>query len=105
MGAILFIFAIHFEFQIIKKLRKIKKPKSWFLATSLTIFFILGYIVNILCVIYEWAELQMIFGALVFLFGAIFLVLVVFISFKTYSAIFEAAERELGDSLKKKDDE
>lgn len=91
IGALLFMAAVYFEFKIIKKLRQIKKPISWSFLTFFTIFFILGYIVNVVSIIGEYVLLQQVFGALVFLFGAIFLLTVIVVSYKTYNAIFDAA--------------
>lgn len=92
VGAILFIIAVMFEFKIIKKLQQIKKPISWGFLTFFTIFFILGYIINVVSIVGEFQVLQQVFGALVFLFGAIFLLIVIIVSYKTYGAIFDAAE-------------
>lgn len=98
-GAIMFIIAILIERKIIKLLNKIKNPKSWKLEMFFTGFFFLGYILNIVSIFLEWEEVQLIFNGLVFLFGAIFLLLVVYLSFKTYSVIFKAAENEIGEDL------
>ncbi|UYP45640.1 hypothetical protein NEF87_001925 [Candidatus Lokiarchaeum ossiferum] len=92
IGAVLFAIAVVFEFKIIKKLKQIKKPISWAFLTFFTLFFILGYIVNIISIIWELEILQQVFGALVFIFGAIFLLIVIIVSFHTYGMIFEAAE-------------
>jgi len=92
IGAILFIVAVVFELKIINKLKQIKKPVSWNFLTFFTIFFFLGYVVNIVSIIFEYVEIQQIFGALVFLFGGVFVLLIIIVSFNTYGAIFEAAE-------------
>ena len=94
-GAVLFVYALMLEQQIIAKLKKIKQPHSWQMAMGLTAFFLVGYIVNIVAVVAELHELQMVFGALIFLFGGIFLSLVISISLKTYTAIFAAVEDEV----------
>ncbi len=91
-GALLFIVAVVFEFKIIKKLKQIKNPISWGFLTFFTIFFIFGYGVNIVSILGEFQVLQQVFGALIFLFGGIFLLLVIIVSYKTYVAIFDAAE-------------
>jgi len=93
VGAILFIYAITVEFKIINRLKQVKKPNKWRLATYLTIFFLLGYAINILCILLGWVEVQQIFGALVFAMGAVFVLLVISISHKTYTIIFEEAEK------------
>ncbi|QEE16937.1 hypothetical protein DSAG12_02768 [Promethearchaeum syntrophicum] len=92
IGAVLFLVAVIFELKIIKKLKQIKKSVSWNILTFFTIFFILGYVVNIVSIIGEFLVLQQVFGALVFLFGAIFLLLIIIVSYNTYGAIFDAAE-------------
>jgi len=92
IGAILFIVAVVFELKIIKKLKQIKKPVSWNFLTFFTIFFFLGYVVNIVSIIGEFIVLQQVFGALVFLLGGVFVLLIIIVSYNTYGAIFEAAE-------------
>ena len=94
VGALIFIYAIRIELDIINKLKRIKKPNNWLIATILTGFFLIGYVVNIISVLFGLIELQQIFGSLVFALGAIFLVLVISISNKTYSIIFEEIEKE-----------
>ena len=95
IGAVLFIYAIKIEMEIIGRLKQLKNPNKWKFAMGFTAFFTIGYIINILCIVMGWELAKEIFGALVFLFGAIFLVLVISISNKTYKAIFNAAEEEL----------
>jgi len=92
IGAVLFALAVVYEFKIIKQLKQIKKPVSWSFLTFFTIFFILGYIINVVSILGEFLILQQVFGALVFLFGAIFLLTVIVVSYNTYNAIFSAAE-------------
>ena len=99
LGAVIFIYAIVYEFKIIKQLKKIKKPRSWQLVTVFTIFFTLGYVINIVGIILAenipiWGEIREVLNALVFLFGGVFVAVVILISHKTYGLIFEAAERE-----------
>ena len=92
IGAILFIVAVNFELKIIKKLKQIKKSVPWNFLTFFTIFFFLGYVVNIVSIFFEYVVLQQVFGALVFLLGGVFVLLIIFVSYNTYGAIFEAAE-------------
>jgi hypothetical protein len=98
-GAILFIIAFIFEKRIITLLNKIKKGSKWFVALILTGVFFFGYIANIYAVLTGNIVLQSIFTAIVYLFGGIFVVLVVTTAHSTYKAIFEAAERDLGEDL------
>ena len=99
IGAIIFVVAIYYEIKIIKKLSKIKKPREWQILTFFTAFFIAGYVINIVSILLEMTLLQALFGGLVYLFGAVFLVIVIFISHKTYTLIFDAAENELDHEL------
>ena len=92
VGAIFFIFALKYEMKIMRKVKKLKAYKKWQLATSFTAFFFLGYVVNILSLIFGWADVAAIFGALVYAMGGAFVLLVVYVSFTTYKIIFEAAE-------------
>lgn len=99
IGAMIFVVAIYFEAKIIQRLKKIKKPREWQILTLFTAFFIAGYVINIVSIILELSLLQALFGGLVYLFGAIFLVMVIYISHKTYTLIFDAAENELDHEL------
>jgi uncharacterized protein with PQ loop repeat len=98
-GALIFLIAIKSEINIISQLKKIKRPLSWQVATGFTIFFFFGYVVNVVAILTESELLNRVFNSLVFLFGAIFLVLVVSISEKTYRAIFEIAQADIGEDL------
>lgn len=93
VGAILFIVSLKIEINIIEKLRHTKAYKKWFVILILTIFFLIGYVINIYSLIVGSTEIQLIFEALIFLFGAIFLLIVVYISYSTYKIIFEEAEK------------
>ncbi len=95
LGALIFLAGIYYELKIIKTLKKIKKPRSWQILTLFTAFFILGYLVNIYSILFELGTLQAIFNGLVYLFGAVFLVMIIYISHKTYRLIFDATETEL----------
>lgn len=99
VGALIFFIGIYYEIKIIRTLKKIKKPREWQILTLLTAFFISGYVINIVSIFLEMTALQALFSGLVYLFGAIFLVMVIYISHKTYTLIFEAAENELDHEL------
>jgi ABC-type Co2+ transport system permease subunit len=92
IGAIFFIVAIVYEIKIMDKVKKLKAYKKWQLLTFFTAFFFLGYVVNILSLLFGWTDVAAIFGALVYAMGGAFVLLVVYVSFTTYKVIFEAAE-------------
>ena len=99
IGAGLFVVAAFYEVQIIKKLDQLKKANKWKIALGLTLFFFVGYIVSVVGVLDNNIVLLQIFNALVYLFGAIFLLLVIMISFRTYSVIFDVAEHQIERDL------
>lgn len=99
IGAGLFVVAASYEVQIIKKLDQLKKANKWKIALGLTMFFFIGYIVSIIGVLDENMLLLQVFNALVYLFGAVFLLLVIMISFRTYSVIFDVAEHQIERDL------
>ena len=63
--------------------------RRWNLATAMVGFFSLGYLGNILIVFVADLSVLLVVEALVFLVGAIFVLLVFNLSFKTYELIYE----------------
>lgn len=85
-----------FGFVIIKKistlLPKAKVLKDWKIISVLMLIFTGGYGVNIVAILLELTEILVVMTAFVYLFGAIFVVLVIQLSYKTYKLIVESAE-------------
>jgi uncharacterized membrane protein len=100
IGAVFFIAAIYWENQIITRLKKIKKQRKWEILRVLTIIFLAGYGVNFYTLIYNLTTIQLYVNSLVYLLGAVFVTYIMIISAKTYQAIFEVAEQNLGIDMK-----
>ena len=62
-------------------------------------FFLCGYFVNVASILAGWADLQLIFGALVYALGGVFVLVVVYVSNLTYKVIFEAAAKDVDSQL------
>ena len=104
IGIVIFLFAIQYENKIIKLLDRIKKAKKWEILRIFTIFFLCGYLVNIIGLSLQLMDLINIFNACVYLGGAVFVIMIVYISFNTYNVIFAQAEADLGTDLNLKDE-
>lgn len=100
LGAILFIVSVIYEIRTIRLLNAIQKGGKWKFAAVLTGLFFFGYLANIYSILTANVTLQSMFNAIVYLFGGMFVLLVVTISHSTYQAIFEAAEKNLGEDLR-----
>ncbi|MBD3229844.1 MAG: PAS domain S-box protein [Candidatus Lokiarchaeota archaeon] len=81
IGIFLFIFALFFEIKILREIKSPKNKKAWIIGTILTIFFCSGYSLNILLIINSDYSLQMLIIGFVYLFGALFVVIINYISF------------------------
>ncbi|TFF96782.1 MAG: hypothetical protein EU547_06035 [Promethearchaeota archaeon] len=61
--------------------------KKWLVIQALIILFLAGYILNIIFLALEMTEFVQFFTALVYIFGALFVLLIVHLSYKTYKRI------------------
>ena len=94
IGGILFIFCIQKVFKIIKMFPNAKMTKSWKIINVLIIIFLVGYILNIVAILMNLNQMMLIMLGLMYLFGGIFVYLVVSLSLRTYKIILESAENE-----------
>jgi hypothetical protein len=89
IGFVLFVMAWNFARKISLMLKDTRIVKRWNIAAAMVGFFSLGYLGNILIVFVADLSVLLIVEALVFLVGAIFVLLVFNLSFKTYELIYE----------------
>jgi hypothetical protein len=75
-------------------IRKIKNlfpggniTKKWIVIQGLIILFLVGYVLNIVFLALELTAYVQFFTALVYIFGALFVLIIVHLSFKTYKLI------------------
>ncbi|MFX1451238.1 MAG: hypothetical protein ACFFCM_10375 [Promethearchaeota archaeon] len=92
IGILLFTYCISIVLKILKLFPKAKMTRDWKIINILIIFFLIGYAINILAVILELSPILIIMQAFVYAFGALFVLIVVRLSYKTYKILIEAAE-------------
>lgn len=91
IGACLFIYSVLIINSILTLFPKAKIRKDWKIIDVLIIFFLLGYIVNIIAVSFEISSILIIMQAFVYAFGALFVLIVVRLSHKTYKILISTA--------------
>ena len=86
-GIILFLYSLY----IIKKIRALfpgtKLIKKWIIIQALIILFLFGYVFNIIFLGLGFIDIVTIMTAIVYIFGALFVLIVVNLSYKTYKLI------------------
>ena len=91
IGIAIFLICLLIIKKILQLFPKAKMRKDWKIISLLIIIFIGGYFVNILAIILELVDILVIMQAFVYLFGAIFVFLVIDLSYRTYKLILESA--------------
>ncbi|MFW9896517.1 MAG: hypothetical protein ACFFD7_11990 [Candidatus Thorarchaeota archaeon] len=94
-GIIFFIYSLI----LIRKIKRLfpgsKITKKWFLRELLIIIFLAGYILNILFLILQLTEIITIMTALVYIFGGLFVFIIIKLVYNTYKTILlEYAEKK-----------
>ena len=90
LGILLFIISLYFCWKILELFPKEAKIKRyWYLASALLIIFIFGYLTAIVSVIMENTDIQALKVPIVYLFGGIFVLVMITVSYKTYSTIIK----------------
>ncbi|MFX0070455.1 MAG: hypothetical protein ACFFAO_05125 [Candidatus Hermodarchaeota archaeon] len=86
-GIIFFIYSLI----IVQKIKELfpgaKIMKKWIAIQSLIILFLIGYAFNIVFLFLELSELIIIMVAIVYIFGSIFVALIINLGYKTYKLI------------------
>jgi len=76
---------------IISKIKKLfpatNLRKKWVIIQGLIILFLFGYMVNIVVMVLQLTEIGAIMVAIVYIFGGLFVLIVVNLSYKTYKTI------------------
>lgn len=85
------IFFFIYSYMVVIKIKKIfpsgKVRKKWSLIQVLIIIFLIGYLVSIIFNIIENVEVVLIMTAIVYIFGGLFVFIVINLSYKTYRLI------------------
>ncbi|MHA1379959.1 MAG: hypothetical protein ACTSRG_16435 [Candidatus Helarchaeota archaeon] len=93
-GICLFIYSSSIVSKILKMFPKAKIRKDWKIINVLIFFFIGGYGIGIISILLENIPLIISMQAMVYVFGAFFVFLVIRLSYKTYKIIIAASESE-----------
>ena len=93
-GILLFLYSAWVAMNIIKLLPEQSKAKqNWYLAVVLIILFLFGYVVNILSIMLpELSGAREYMVPIVYIFGAVFVVIMTTLSLRTYKIILESTE-------------
>ena len=93
-GILLFLYSTLVAMNIIKLLpEQSKAKKNWYLAVVLIVLFLFGYVGNILSIILpELSGMREYMIPVVYIFGAIFVVIMTTLSLRTYKIILESTE-------------
>jgi O-antigen/teichoic acid export membrane protein len=92
IGMILFLYCLVVVRKILDLFPKAKMRKDWMIIGILIAFFAIGYAVNIWALLANNLPVQTFMQSFVYLFGAIFVFVVIQLSFRTYKLILKSAE-------------
>ena len=94
-GIIFFIFSLLIVIRIKELFPATKLVKKWVIIQILIVLFLGGYIFNIIFLTLEMTAITNIMVAIVYIFGGLFVLIIVNLSYKTYKEIL------MGSSSKK----
>ena len=92
LGLILFLYCLLVVSKILQLFPQAKMRKDWMIIGILIGFFAIGYAVNIWALLTENLLVQSFMQSFVYLFGAIFVVVVIQLSYRTYKLILKSAK-------------
>lgn len=92
IGLILFLYCLLVVRKILQLFPQAKMRKDWMIIGVLIAFFAIGYAVNIWALFTENLIVQSFMQSFVYLFGAIFVVVVIQLSYRTYKLILKSAK-------------
>jgi len=86
-GIIFFLYSL----LLVKKIKELfpgtKLIKKWIIIQTLIILFLIGYVFNIILILLQQTELIIFMVAIVYIFGSIFVALIINLGYKTYKLI------------------
>ena len=91
VGLIILMYCVLYTNKILKLIPEAKVVKNWKIIKILILFFLVGYVANIIAIFTELDAFLIIMQAFVYFFGAVFVLMVVRLSYKTYKLIIESA--------------
>jgi heme A synthase len=93
-GIIFFVYSL----TLIEKIKKLfpgsKVTKKWIIREGLIVIFLVGYILNIIFLLFNLTELVLIMTALVYFFGGLFVFIIIKLVHKTYATILAESENK-----------
>ncbi|MFX1518317.1 MAG: hypothetical protein ACFFCD_00115 [Promethearchaeota archaeon] len=92
VGIVLFLYCVVVVRKILNLFPKAKMRTDWMIIGILIIFFVIGYGVNIWALITNNLPVLTFMQSFVYLFGAIFVLVVIQLSYRTYKIIVKSAE-------------
>ncbi|MHA1268452.1 MAG: hypothetical protein ACTSPY_01575 [Candidatus Helarchaeota archaeon] len=92
IGIVIFIYCILIIKKILNLFPKAKMRREWSISAILVGIFTGGYIINIIGILLNIEFILDIMQSFVYLFGAIFVFIIVRLSYKTYKLILESAK-------------
>ena len=93
VGILIFLYSALKILNIMKLLPKESKTRTyWLYAISLIILFGIGYLLSIIAVLTDNKDILDSVTPVIYLFGSVFVLIVVIISYRTYKAILESTE-------------
>ena len=93
-GIIIFIICEIIIIKILNLFPKAKMRLDWKVNFILILFFICGYLVNIIALLLNITVILMFMQAFVYIFGAIFVLVVINLSYRTYKILIKTATTE-----------
>ena len=91
-GLSLFAASLYYIQQINQLIARAKIKKSWEFVRVLVLFFCFGYVVSLFAILLNATDLLTLMATFVYLFGALFVLIVMRLSHRTYALIISSAE-------------
>ncbi len=90
-GMVLFLYCIIQVRNILQLFPNAKMNKSWKIVNILIAFFLVGYLINIIAVFLQLVPVLLFMQSFVYLFGALFVLIVVRLSYRTFRILKQTA--------------
>ena len=91
-GLCLFAASLYYIQQIHRLIARAKIKKSWEVVRALVLFFCVGYVVSLAAIFINATDLLTLMAIFVYFFGALFVLIVMRLSHRTYELIISSVE-------------
>lgn len=86
-GIIFFLYSLI----LVKKIKELFPGtnilKKWIIIQALIVLFLIGYVFNIILILFQQTELIILMVAIVYIFGGLFVAIIIRLGYKTYKTI------------------